>query len=68
MIKYSKFTLGFMSRSERAQASMETILLLGGILAAAILILVILLSIINGLQQATNPDISGVEDDLNMLG
>ena len=54
--------------SQKAQASLETMLLIGGIILIAIIVLVMLLSLMSNLQSNTTPAIQDVNQQVRNLG
>jgi len=54
--------------SQRAQASMETMLLIGGIILVAIIVLVVLLSMLGAFQPDTTSGVPDLKNQVNNLG
>ena len=52
---------------QKAQASMETLLLIGGVILIAIIVLVVLLTLMGSFQSNTNPDVQGVQQGVQDL-
>ena len=54
--------------ARKAQASLETLLLIGGIILVAIIVLVVLLTLMGSFKSNTNPDAQGVQQQVQDLG
>ena len=53
---------------QKAQASMETLLLIGGVILIAIIVLVVLLTLMGSFQSNTSPDVQDVQQGVQNLG
>ena len=53
---------------QKAQASMETLLLIGGVILAAIIVLAVLFLLMGGIQSDTSPDVQDVKNQVENLG